>query len=102
MVAFWASRQTFSAVAGMVIDVPIKVGFSVIESNNFNPGTTIATVADMSDMIFLGQVDESEVGKIKVGMPLSIKIGALEQETFDGKLEHIAPKGKELEGAIQF
>ncbi len=91
-----------STVDGMVIDVPVKVGFSVTESNNFNPGTTIATVADMSDMIFLGQVDESEVGKIKVGMPLSIKIGALEQETFVGKLEHIAPKGKELEGAIQF
>lgn len=91
-----------STVNGMVIDVPVKVGFSVIESNNFNPGTTIAIVADMSDMIFLGQVDESEVGKIQVGMPLSIKIGALEKETFDGKLEHIAPKGKELEGAIQF
>ena len=91
-----------STVDGMVIDVPVKVGFSVIESNNFNPGTTIAVVADMSDMIFLGQVDESEVGKIKVGMPLSIKIGALEKETFDGKLEHIAPKGKEIEGAIQF
>lgn len=91
-----------STVDGMVIDVPVKVGFSVIESNNFNPGTTIAVVADMSDMIFQGQVDESEVGKIKVGMPLDIKIGALEKETFAGKLEHIAPKGKEIDGAIQF
>ena len=91
-----------STVAGMVIDVPVKVGFSVIESNTFNPGTTIAVVADMSDMSVRGQVDESEVGKIKVGMPLSIKIGALEQEIFEGKLEHIAPKGKEIEGAIQF
>ena len=91
-----------STVDGMVIDVPVKTGFSVIESNTFNAGTTIAVVADMSDMIFLGQVDESEVGKIKVGMPLAIKIGALEKETFDGKLEHIAPKGKEIDGAIQF
>ncbi len=91
-----------STVDGMVIDVPIKVGFSVIESNTFNPGTTVAVVADMGDMIFQGQVDESEVGKIKVGLPLDIKIGALEKETFEGTLEHIAPKGKEIDGAIQF
>jgi HlyD family secretion protein len=91
-----------STVDGMVIDVPVKVGDSVIESNNFNPGTTIATVANMNDMIFQGQVDESEVGKIKEGMPLRIKIGALETEQFDGKLEYISPKGKEIDGAIQF
>ena len=91
-----------ATVDGMVIDVPVKKGESVIESNNFNPGTTIATVANMGDMIFQGQVDESEVGKIKVGMALAIKIGALERETFDGKLEYIAPKGQEIDGAIQF
>jgi HlyD family secretion protein len=91
-----------STVAGMVIDVPVKEGFSVTETNNFNPGTTIAVVADMGDMIFQGQVDESEVGKIKIGMQLKIKIGALEKETFDGTLEYIAPKGKEIDGAIQF
>ncbi len=91
-----------ATVSGMVIDVPVKKGESVIESNNFNPGTTIATVANMGDMIFQGQVDESEVGKIKVGMTLAIKIGALEKETFDGTLEYIAPKGKLIDGAIQF
>jgi HlyD family secretion protein len=91
-----------ATVDGMVIDVPVKKGQSVIESNNFNPGTTIATVANMGDMIFQGQVDESEVGKIKVGMKLAIKIGALERETFDGTLEYIAPKGKLIDGAIQF
>jgi HlyD family secretion protein len=91
-----------STVNGMVIDVPVKVGFSVIESNNFNPGTTIAVVADMGDLIFQGQVDESEVGKIKEGMDLKIKIGALESQEFAGKLEYIAPKGKTVEGAIQF
>ena len=91
-----------ATVSGMVTDVPVKKGESVIESNNFNPGTTIATVANMGDMIFRGQVDESEVGKIKVGMALAIKIGALEKETFDGKLEYIAPKGKLIDGAIQF
>jgi HlyD family secretion protein len=91
-----------STVDGMVIDVPVKEGFSVIESNNFNPGTTIATVADMNDMIFQGQVDESEVGKLKEAMPLRIKIGALESDQFDGKLEYISPKGNTVDGAIQF
>jgi HlyD family secretion protein len=91
-----------STVDGMVIDVPVKVGFSVIETNTMNAGTTIAVVADMGDMIFQGQVDESEVGKIKVGLPLAIKIGALEKETFEGTLEYIAPKGKAIDGAIQF
>ena len=91
-----------STVDGMVIDVPVKEGFSVTETNNFNPGTTIATVANMNDMIFQGQVDESEVGKIKVGLALRIKIGALETEQFDGTLEYISPKGKNVDGAIQF
>jgi HlyD family secretion protein len=91
-----------STVDGMIIDVPVKVGFSVIESNNFNPGTTIATVADMNDMIFQGQVDESEVGKISVPKDMRIKIGAIESEQFDGTLEYISPKGKEIDGAIQF
>lgn len=91
-----------STVDGMVIDVPVKLGFSVTETNNFNAGTTIAVVADMGDMIFQGNVDESEVGKIKTGMKLQIKIGALEKETFEGELEYIAPKGKEIDGAIQF
>jgi HlyD family secretion protein len=91
-----------STVDGMVIDVPVKIGFSVTESNNFNPGTTIASVANMDDMIFQGQVDESEVGKIKEKMPLRIKVGALENEILEGTLEYIAPKGKEISGAIQF
>jgi HlyD family secretion protein len=91
-----------STVDGMVIDVPVKKGFSVIQANSFNPGTTVATVADMSDMIFDGNVDESEVGKIQKGMKLQIKIGAIEDQTFDGTLEYIAPEGKEVDGAIQF
>jgi HlyD family secretion protein len=87
---------------GTVIDVPVKVGFSVIAANNFNPGTTVATIADMTDMIFEGRVDESEVAKIKEEMNLVIKIGALEKDQFAGKLKYIAPKGKLLDGAIQF
>jgi HlyD family secretion protein len=87
---------------GMIIDVPVKVGFSVIQANNFNPGTTVAIVADMEDMIFEGRVDEAEVAKIKEGMKLAIKVGAIEKDTLDGKLEYIAPKGKTIDGAIQF
>ncbi len=91
-----------STAAGKVIDVPVKVGFSVIQANNFNPGTTVAVVADMDDMIFEGRVDEAEVAKIAKGMKLSIKVGALENDLLEGKLEFIAPKGKTIDGAIQF
>jgi HlyD family secretion protein len=86
----------------MVLDVPLKEGSSVIESNTFNEGTTIATVADMGEMIFEGKVDESEVGKIRTGMDLILTIGALETEKFDAVLEYIAPKGVKENGAIQF
>ena len=91
-----------STVTGMILDVPVKVGNQVIESNNFNEGTTIASVANMSDMIFEGLIDESEVGKIQQGMDLIITIGAIENQKFDAKLEYIAPKGTEQNGAIQF
>ncbi|HEX5002030.1 MAG TPA: efflux RND transporter periplasmic adaptor subunit [Bacteroidia bacterium] len=91
-----------STIAGMVLDVPVKEGNSVIESNTFNEGTTIASVADMGEMIFEGKVDESEVGKIKTGMDLILHVGAIEGSEFKAKLEYIAPKGVEEEGAIQF
>lgn len=91
-----------ATVPGTVIDVPVKKGFSVIQANNFNAGTTIAVIANMDDIIFEGRVDEAEVAKIKKGMKLSIKVGALEKDRLDGELEYIAPKGKEIDGAIQF
>ncbi len=91
-----------ATVDGTVIDVPVKVGYSVIQANSFNPGTTIATIANMGDMIFDGHVDESEVAKIKEKMKLDIKIGAIEKDRFEGELEYIAPQGKEIDGAIQF
>ncbi len=91
-----------STVAGMVLEVPVKAGNQVIESNNFNDGTTIATVADVGKMIFEGKVDESEVGKIKENLPLEITVGAIENKKFDAVLDYIAPKGKEENGAIQF
>jgi HlyD family secretion protein len=91
-----------STVAGMVLDVPVKEGTSVIEANTFNAGTTVATVADMTDMIFTGWVDEADVGKLRQGMSLDIKVGALEKVTFLGTLETIAPKSTRNNGAIQF
>jgi HlyD family secretion protein len=91
-----------STIDGMVLDVPVEVGNFVIETNNFNAGTTIASVADMGEMVFEGQVDESEVGKIKPGMDLILTVGAIENETFSAKLEYISPKGVEEKGAIQF
>jgi HlyD family secretion protein len=97
-----ASNLVTATTPGTVLDVPVKEGSSVIEANNFNEGTTIAAIADMGDMIFLGRVDESEVGKLSEGMPVSITVGALGEEHLEGKLEYIAPKGKEKEGTIEF
>jgi HlyD family secretion protein len=91
-----------STVTGTVLDVPVKEGSSVIEANNFNEGTTIAVVADMKDLIFQGRVDESEVGKVALGMPVTITVGALGSETLGGKVEYISPKGKEKDGTMEF
>ncbi len=97
-----ANTEIRATVSGMVLDVPVKTGNQVIESNNFNEGTTIATLADVDKMIFEGKVDESEVGKIKEGLPLEITVGALQDKTFDAELDYIAPKGVNENGAIQF
>ncbi len=91
-----------STINGMILEVPIEIGNSVIEANNFNAGTTIVTIADMKEMIFKGKVDESEVGKIVEGMELILNIGALDNVDFTAILEHISPKGVEESGAIQF
>ncbi|MEM7161372.1 MAG: efflux RND transporter periplasmic adaptor subunit [Bacteroidota bacterium] len=91
-----------STIGGMILEVPIEEGNSVIEANNFNDGTTIASIANMKDLIFLGKIDESEVEKLKPGMDLIVKIAAIEERTFNAKLEYIAPKGIEENGAIQF
>lgn len=91
-----------STIDGMILDVPVKEGNSVIERNNFNEGTTIAAIADMTDLIFQGKVDESEVGKVKLGMPVVLTVGAIDNAKWDADLEYIAPKGVEENGAIQF
>lgn len=91
-----------STVSGMVLEMPVEVGNQVIESNTFNEGTTIATLADVNRMIFEGKVDESEVGKIEEGLPLEITVGAIEDLKFDAILDYIAPKGNLENGAVQF
>ena len=91
-----------ATISGMVLDVPVKEGNQVIEANNFNEGTSIASLADVKKMIFEGNVDESEVGKIKEGLPLEITVGAIENKKFDAVLDYIAPKGLAENGAIQF
>ncbi|NRD24259.1 efflux RND transporter periplasmic adaptor subunit [Winogradskyella litoriviva] len=97
-----AQTQVRATVSGMVLDVPVKAGNQVIEANNFNEGTSIASLADVKQMIFEGKVDESEVGKIKEGLPLEITVGAIEDKKFDAILDYIAPKGVAENGAIQF
>ena len=86
----------------MILDVPVKVGNSVINSNTFNDGTTIASVANMNDLIFRGNIDETEVGQLVVGMPMKITIGALQDMSYDASLEYISPKAVESNGANQF
>lgn len=97
-----ANTEIRATVSGMILDVPVKVGNQVIEANNFNDGTTIATLADVNKMIFEGKVDESEVGKIKENLALEITVGAIEDKSFDAVLDYIAPKGVEENGAVQF
>ena len=97
-----ANTEIRATVSGMILDIPVKVGNQVIESNNFNDGTTIATIADVEQMIFEGKVDESEVGKITENLPLEITVGAIENKKFKAVLDFIAPKGVSENGAIQF
>ena len=91
-----------STISGVILDIPVKVGNSVILSNTFNDGTTIATVANMNDLIFRGNIDETEVGQLVNGMNMKITIGALQDLKFDAALEYISPKAVESNGANQF
>ncbi len=91
-----------STISGVILDIPVKVGNSVILANTFNDGTTIATVANMNDLIFRGNIDETEVGQLVSGMNMKITIGALQDLHFDAALEYISPKATESNGANQF
>ena len=97
-----AQTQVKSTVSGTILEIPVKEGDQVIESNNFNDGTTIATIADLSRMIFEGKVDEAEVGKLKLEMPLKVSLGAIQDKEYDAKLKFVSPKGNEEQGAVQF
>jgi HlyD family secretion protein len=97
-----ANTNILATINGTILEIPVEVGDQVILANNFNEGTTVATIADLSKMIFEGQVDEGEVGKLKVGMPLEISLGALEDQNFEAILKFIAPKGVEEAGAVKF
>ena len=91
-----------STISGVILDIPVKVGNSVILSNTFNDGTTIATVANMNDLIFRGNIDETEVGQLVNGMNMKITIGALQDLNFDAALEYVSPKAVESNGTNQF
>ena len=97
-----ANTNIRATVAGTILEIPIKEGDQVIESNTFNAGTTIATVADLNKMIFEGKVDEAEVAKLIIGMPLKVSLGAIQDKEFDAQLKFIAPKGNEEQGTVQF
>jgi len=97
-----ANTNIRATVPGTILEIPVEEGFQVIASNSFNAGTTIATIADLNKMIFEGKVDEAEVGKLKVGMPLEVNLGAIEDQSLEAKLKFIAPKGNEEQGAVQF
>lgn len=96
------SNIVTSTLDGMILELPVKEGSSVIERNNFNEGTTVATIANMEELVFEGKVDESDVGKLITGMPLIITVGAINDERFDALLEFISPKGVEESGTIKF
>jgi HlyD family secretion protein len=91
-----------STIAGTILNVPIRVGNSVIQANNFNDGTTIASVADLTDMLFVGRIDETEVGRLSVDMPMEIQIGAIPDRIINANLEHISPQGVQEGGAVLF
>ena len=97
-----SSTLVRSTVKGLILDIPVKVGNSVILANTFNDGTTIATVANMNDLIFRGNIDETEVGRLVAGMDMKITIGALQNLKFDARLEYISPKATDQNGANQF
>ena len=97
-----ANTNVRATVSGTILEIPVKEGDQVIQPGGFNDGTTIATIADLSIMIFEGKVDEGEVGKLAVGMPLEISLGAIEDKTFEARLKFIAPKGVEEAGTVQF
>lgn len=100
--ARYSNTLVRATVSGTILNIPVKVGNSVTQTNNLNDGTTIATIANLSDMLFVGKIDETEVGKLSVDMPMEITIGAIQDKKIDASLEYVSPKGTEESGAILF
>ncbi len=100
--AKYSNTQIRSTVTGMILDIPVKIGNSVIQANNFNDGTTIASIADMNDLIFIGKIDETEIGRVKEGNDVKLTIGAMQDTKIDAVLEYISPKGELNNGATTF
>ncbi|WP_329902960.1 efflux RND transporter periplasmic adaptor subunit [Porphyromonas pogonae] len=97
-----SSTLVKATISGKILSIPVKVGNSVIQANTFNEGTTIASIANMEDLLFIGKVDETEIGNLQIGMPMRITIGAFGKETFPATIEYIAPKGENTTGATLF
>ena len=97
-----ANTNIIAQIPGTILEIPVREGDQVIQSNNFNAGTTIATIADMSLMIFEGKLDEAEVGKVQEGKDIKVLLGAINDKEFPAKLTFVAPKGIEENGAVQF
>ena len=97
-----ANTNIRATVAGTILEIPVKEGDQVVESNTFNNGTTIATIADLKKMIFEGKVDEADVDKLVIGMPLEVNLAAIQDQQLNAKLKFIAPKGNEEQGVVQF
>ena len=97
-----ANTNIRATITGTILEIPIKLGDQVIAANSFNSGSTVAIIADLNKMIFEGQVDEAEVGKLEVGQDLNVSMAAIPDKEFQAKLKFIAPKGTEAGGAVQF
>ncbi len=97
-----ANTNIRATVSGTILEIPVKLGDQVIAANNFNEGTSVAIIADLNEMIFEGQVDEAEVGKLELGQSLKVNMAAIPGREFDAILKFVAPKGTEQGGAVQF
>ncbi|MDR1860419.1 MAG: efflux RND transporter periplasmic adaptor subunit [Bacteroidales bacterium] len=98
----YSNTEIRSTIAGMILDIPVKVGNTVTQVNNYSPGTTIANVANMKDLIFRGNLDETVVGQVKEGTTIKLLVGAIKNRTLEATLEYISPKGQEIDGAVLF
>ena len=96
------NNLVFATVTGTILEQPVKVGSRVTMANNFNEGTTVVSIADLTDLLFIGNVNESDVNNVTVGSPVTIHVGALKDKTYHAVVEYVSPKGKDTSGTILF